>query len=116
MDRRLGSGAAETPVQFQNHTTILTANLAASRLRESLREDVLSDIETAPSLLTIPWLAAADSHKPVSELSTPASLNIPVLVWRGGFKSHWDPVGCFDGNFDVTDDTRACLLPMTTKS
>ena len=35
-DRHLGSSAAEMPVKFQSDTTILTSNLAASRLEEIL--------------------------------------------------------------------------------
>ena len=36
------------PVKFQSDRTILNTNLAASRLYETLRKDVFSDIETGP--------------------------------------------------------------------
>ena len=41
-DRHLGSRAAEMPVKFQIDTIIMTSNLAASRLHEIRRQDVLS--------------------------------------------------------------------------
>ena len=47
-DRHIGSTAAEVPVKFQSHQTILNTNLAASRLYEILQKDVFSDIETGP--------------------------------------------------------------------
>ena len=47
-DGHIGSTAAEVTVKFQSDRTILNTNLAASRLHEILRQDVLSDIETGP--------------------------------------------------------------------
>ena len=54
-DRHIGSTAAEVPVKFQSDRTILNTNLAASRLYEILRKDVLSDIETGPGTRSVPW-------------------------------------------------------------
>ena len=42
--------AAEVPVKFQSDWIIHITNLAASRRKEILRYDVLSDIETGPGL------------------------------------------------------------------
>ena len=42
------STAADVPVKFQSDAMIETANPAASRLHEVLRQDALSDIETEP--------------------------------------------------------------------
>ena len=40
-ERHLASGVAEVPVEFQSDTIIITPNLAASRLHEIWRQDVL---------------------------------------------------------------------------
>ena len=45
-DRRLGSSVTETPVKFQSDRTTY---IVSSRLREILRQVILSDIETTPS-------------------------------------------------------------------
>ena len=45
---KFDSTAAEVPVKFQSDRTILNTNLVASRLYETLRKYVFSDIETGP--------------------------------------------------------------------
>ena len=52
-DRHLGRSAAEVPVKFQSNAIISSTNLAASRLNEILRWDVLSDVETGPRIQTL---------------------------------------------------------------
>ena len=52
---KFDSAAADVPVILQSDWTILNTNLAALRLHEILQQEVLSDVETGPCLLTESW-------------------------------------------------------------
>ena len=87
-DRHIGSSAAEVPGKFQNETIIQNTNLAASRLHEILREDILSDIEMGPRIpwihLSICWsslLASLVLHIHVHAYSCPDKPYILALIY-----------------------------------